>query len=659
MKRLTSKFFPALVSVLLISDAVLLPLTGWCSGVISTPTETAFSNALAGGGTVTFACDGVVTLTSPKAISTNTVIDATGHLITISGGSQVQIFSVQSGESLTLSNLTIANGMTTTNGGAVYNAGTFSAWNCAFTNNQALGTNGANGHNSSGGGLGGNGSVGGNASGGAIYNIGTLTLTTCTFQTNLAAGGMGGAGGNGGTGGNGAAAGTAQGGAIFSTNAVFVTNCTFSYNVAISGQGGSGGAGGGSGLAGHGGNGSVGAGGAAYIRGKFFVFASTFNGNAAISADPGPFGPGGDDGGGVNFPSGRDGANSYGGAIYNLGTNVFVNSTFYGNTVTAANGTGTIYDGFDQGSDGGGGDAYGGGLYSSNSVTITNCTFSSNGAYFGAGGIGGSSHGTKGKAHGGALCQDKGPFVLKNSIVAYSLTGTNGFGSVSGTNGVGTITDSGNNISSDGSISLGGTSMANTDPLLDVLADNGGPTETCAIISTNSPAIDAGDNSAAPQLDQRYFLRLGKSDIGAFEYGGTTLSVLALGPTASLDGNVGLFLIGFPPSNTNGPFQVNFTISGTASNGVDFQFITNFAVISNSTYTTEVMVRGIPGAFSGTNKSVVLTLVSGTNYVINPGDPFNPNTATVILYDHNTSDPTKRYVRAPPQRRTFSLLLSR
>jgi hypothetical protein len=57
------------------------------------------------------------------------------------------------------------------------------------------------------------------------------------------------------------------------------------------------------------------------------------------------------------------------------------------------------------------------------------------------------------------------------------------------------------------------------------LADNGGPTQTMALLP-GSPAIDAGDNTVASEWDQRGrgYPRIvnGIIDIGAFEFQGTT-----------------------------------------------------------------------------------------------------------------------------------------
>ncbi|HZO79699.1 MAG TPA: GNAT family N-acetyltransferase [Solirubrobacteraceae bacterium] len=60
--------------------------------------------------------------------------------------------------------------------------------------------------------------------------------------------------------------------------------------------------------------------------------------------------------------------------------------------------------------------------------------------------------------------------------------------------------------------------MQNTDPKLGPLANNGGPTETLALLP-GSPAIDAGSDMACPSVDQRGISRPQgpHCDIGAFE----------------------------------------------------------------------------------------------------------------------------------------------
>jgi hypothetical protein len=87
----------------------------------------------------------------------------------------------------------------------------------------------------------------------------------------------------------------------------------------------------------------------------------------------------------------------------------------------------------------------------------------------------------------------------------------------------------GYNLSSDGTCGLiGPGDMQNTDPLLGPLQQNGGPTQTMALLP-GSPAIDAGNpsgctdsNSHLLKTDQRGMPRpdkedTGGCDIGAFE----------------------------------------------------------------------------------------------------------------------------------------------
>lgn len=60
------------------------------------------------------------------------------------------------------------------------------------------------------------------------------------------------------------------------------------------------------------------------------------------------------------------------------------------------------------------------------------------------------------------------------------------------------------------------------DPLLEALADNGGPTPTMAL-AEGSPAIDAGTDCT--NTDQRDAPRVGACDIGAYEFGAVVASV--------------------------------------------------------------------------------------------------------------------------------------
>jgi len=168
-----------------------------------------------------------------------------------------------------------------------------------------------------------------------------------------------------------------------------------------------------------------------------------------------------------------------GGAISNVGgTLSATNCTFSNNTADTGGG------GIETESGGG--------------ITITNCTFNSN-ASAGSG--------------GGILIGAKTTLDLRNTIIAGSIGGD----CVNG----GSINTNSHNLIQDGSCSptLSGS------PMLGPLQNNGGPTQTFALLA-GSPAIDAGDDSVlGPPLslatDQRGPGFPRKSglhvDIGAFE----------------------------------------------------------------------------------------------------------------------------------------------
>jgi predicted outer membrane repeat protein len=164
-------------------------------------------------------------------------------------------------------------------------------------------------------------------------------------------------------------------------------------------------------------------------------------------------------------------------------------------------------------------DVRGGALYnfSLRDVSVTNSTLSGNSALQGGGiahysstlTILNSTLAYNSAANGGNLALGSGALSAKNSIVA--------FGAPNNCSAV--ITNSGNNLQYGGldSLSCGGT-MANADPRLGPLANNGGPTPTHALLN-GSAAIDAGTNAGCPATDQRGVVRPQglACDIGAFE----------------------------------------------------------------------------------------------------------------------------------------------
>jgi predicted outer membrane repeat protein len=127
----------------------------------------------AAGDTVTFGCSGTITLTSGGGgaitLSKDLTIDGSGQAVTISGGGSVQVLVVDSGVSVTLNDLTIANGSCTACAGAgILNTGTLHVTNSAVSGNSAGG------------------------SGGGILSEGALTVTNSTFHRNSAGGSGGG-----------------------------------------------------------------------------------------------------------------------------------------------------------------------------------------------------------------------------------------------------------------------------------------------------------------------------------------------------------------------------------------------------------------------------------------------------------------------------------
>ncbi len=270
----------------------------------------------------------------------------------------------------------------------------------------------------------------------------------------------------------------------------------------------------------------------------------------------------------------------YGGAIYNPGGATLTECTISNNTA-AFNGDGAgVFNASGAtlalircNLSGNYAEEFGGGIYNDGIFSATNCTFSADSAFRGGGIISRFNNGASssvlrnctitgclafnndsGGQGGGGYYAEGGTqqHHVGNSIIA----GNSSFTINQDVRG--NFTSDGHNFIGNSGASAGFTDGVNGDqvgtntmpknPQLDAtLRDNGGPTDTRALLA-GSTAIDIGDDSIAPPTDQRDYSRSGISDIGAFEFGGEppapSLTILPI--TRPANGHVILQCLGVP-----------------------------------------------------------------------------------------------------------------
>jgi hypothetical protein len=313
----------------------------------------------------------------------------------------------------------------------------------------------------------------GNAvNGGGISNFGTLAVTNSTLGDNVAYGSASGGGGG-------------FGGSIFNAGTLAVSNSTLNHNSA-SGTG-------------------TGIGGGIYNTGMLTINDSTVSDNiadgSALDGDGGGISNNGAltitnstlSGNAANGSS-SEGFGGFGGGIQNAGTLTIDNSTLSGDSAS----------GYVAG---------GGGIYDNGALTVGNSTLSGN-IVNSTGGFGGNGGGIF-RPQPGAI----GPLTVSNSVVSgnkpddlpgYTAPNTDIVGlTVGGT-----------------TYTLGQILAVQADGVTPLLADNGGPTQTIALVA-GSPAIGLGrdcvaaDGTTPLTTDQRGYSRPNAPatcDAGAYEF---------------------------------------------------------------------------------------------------------------------------------------------
>lgn len=342
------------------------------------------------------------------------------------------------------------------------------------------------------------------------------------------------------------------------------------------------------------------------------------------------------------------------GGIQNSGTLTLTDVAIRGNTSPQAGGIQndgvlTMTGGTISGNTG---TSFGGGLIiAGSSTTLSNCTISNNNGGSDSGGIGAAGvlsvtnctiANNQVTSTGAGITVNSADVTLRNTIVAQNTTTGPGAANIDGTlNLAGSI----NNLvgtSGRGGLTNGvNGNLVVANAVLAALANNGGPTETIALLP-GSPAINAGTNVGAPATDQRGIARpqQGTVDIGAFESRGFTMAltsgdaqtaivstafanplvatVSAIAPAEPVQGGRVTFtppgagasaVIATSPAtiNASGVASVNATAnatvgsysvvaSSTGSTGVSFALQNRLASADLSITKTDGVTTAVPGA---------------------------------------------------------------
>jgi hypothetical protein len=326
-------------------------------------------------------------------------------------------------------------------------------------------------------------------------------------------------------------------------------------------------------------------------------------------------------GGGVNLAGGGNltvdhstlSGNTAGGGLGGGGIYFFGNAgSFASNAGLTPNGltvTDSTLSGNTSATDGGGVEVY----QSYSTFTVQNSTIAFNSAGGNGGGLSAAPNGTAGAA----------TFAVSSSIVARNAAGGAGpdvnnvvaggaSGPVVADHSLIGVADAGF-VLVDGGGNLTGTSAAPLDPLLGPLTNNGGPTQTYALLP-GSPALNAGVANGLT-TDQRGLLRTFGSapDMGSFEEQAPTVASVAVNGGAVQRSEVRSIVVTF-----SGP--VTFT-GGNANAAAAFQLL--HTTYGSTVYNTQVANLQAAVSTNGSGQTVVTLTFTTTGNAPTEVDPLS------------------------------------